>query len=115
MTILNVLLMTLAELFGNAHLKWYAENGKHHHLGFGVAAWLVVLLFLVQTLKGQSMMWTCIMWEAMIVLGGAITAYFIFGEKFTHWIQWLGVLFALGAAICINYECPSVVKPIDCS
>jgi hypothetical protein len=40
-----------------------------------------------------------------VVLGGAITAYLIFGEKFTHWIQWLGVLFALGAAICINYDC----------
>jgi multidrug transporter EmrE-like cation transporter len=115
MTILNVLLMTVAELFGNAHLKWFAENGKKHHLGVGVAAWLVVLLFLVHTLKSQSMMWTCIMWEAMIVLGGAITAYVVFGEKFTHWIQWLGVLFALGAAVCINYECPSVLKPIDCS
>jgi multidrug transporter EmrE-like cation transporter len=115
MTIVNVLLMTLAELFGNAHLKWFAENGKHHHLGLGVVAWLIVILFLVQTLKSQSMMWTCIMWEAMIVLGGAITAYVVFGEKFSHWIQWLGVLFALGAAVCINYECPSIVKPIDCS
>jgi len=115
MTVLNVLIMTLAELFGNAHLKWYAENGKNHHLGLGVIAWLAVLVFLVKTLKSQSMMWTCIMWEAMIVLGGALMAYFIFGEKFTHWIQWLGVLFALGAAICINYECPSAIKPIDCS
>jgi len=115
MTILNVLLMTIAELFGNAHLKWFAENGKKHHAILGLAAWLVVLVFLVETLKGQSMMWTCIMWEAMIVLGGAITAYIVFGEKFSHWVQWLGVLFALGAAVCINYECPSIVKPIDCS
>jgi hypothetical protein len=23
----------------------------------------------------------------------------------THWIQWLGVAFALGAAICINWDC----------
>ena len=115
MTILNVLLMTAAELFGNAHLKWYAENGKNHHMAFGVIAWLVVLLFLVQTLKAQSMMWTCIMWEAAIVVGGAITAYFVFGDKFTLWILWLGVLFALGAAVCINYECPSAIKPIDCS
>jgi multidrug transporter EmrE-like cation transporter len=115
MTILNVLLMTVAELFGNAHLKWFAENGKKHHAVLGGAAWLIVLLFLVQTLKSQSMMWTCIMWEAMIVLGGAITAYLVFGEKFSHWVQWLGVLFALGAAVCINYECPSIVKPIDCS
>lgn len=105
MTILNVLLMTVAELFGNAHLKWFADNGSPHHLVLGVVAWMAVLFFLIKCLTGKSMMWTCIMWEAMVVLGGAITAYFIFGEKFTHWIQWLGVLFALGAAICINYDC----------
>ena len=102
-----VLAMTAAELFGNAHLKWYAERGHSHHLGLGFFAWLVVLLLLIQTfIKGRSLMWTCIMWEAMVVLGGALTAYFIFGEKFSHWIQWLGVLLAIGAAICINWECP---------
>jgi len=114
MTLLFVLAMTSAELFGNAHLKWFAENGKHHHLGLGILAWVVVLYFLVKTLKNSDMMWTCIMWEAMIVVGGAITAYIFFGEKFTHWIQWLGLLFALGAAICINYSCPSTIKPYDC-
>ena len=108
MTILNVLIMTLAELFGNAHLKWFAENGKHHHLGLGVVAWLAVLFFLVKALSQKSMMWTCVMWEAMIVLGGAVSAWLIFGEKFTHWVQWLGVLFALGAAICINYNCENL-------
>ena len=107
MTILNVLAMTLSELFGNTHLKWYAQNGSHHHLGLGIMAYLAVIFFLVKSFTSHDMIWTCIMWEAMIVVGGAITAYFIFGEKFTHWVQWLGVLFALGAAICINYDCNS--------
>jgi multidrug transporter EmrE-like cation transporter len=114
MTLLFVLAMTSAELFGNAHLKWFSDNGKHHHLGLGILAWAVVLYFLVKTLENSDMMWTCIMWEAMIVIGGAIVAYVFFGEKFTHWIQWLGLLFALGAAICINYQCPSTIKPYDC-
>jgi hypothetical protein len=106
--------MTSAELFGNAHLKWYADNGKHHHLGLGILAWALVLFFLIKTLKSSSMMWTCIMWEAMIVIGGAITAYLFFGEKFTSWVQWLGILLAIGAAICINYDCTSAIKPFDC-
>jgi len=54
------------------------------------------------------------MWEAMIVIGGAITAYLFFGEKFTSWVQWLGILLAIGAAICINYDCTSAIKPFDC-
>jgi multidrug transporter EmrE-like cation transporter len=107
MTFINVLAMTLCELFGNAHLKWFAENGKHHHLGAGIIAWIVVLFFLIRSLRDTSLLWTCIMWEAAIVIGGAIVAFVFFGEKLNHWIQWLGVAFALGAAICINYDCKS--------
>jgi multidrug transporter EmrE-like cation transporter len=105
MTFFLVLAMTAAELFGNAHLKWYADHGRFHNLWIGIFAWLAVLFFLIKTLSSQSMMWTCIMWEAMIVIGGALTAWLFFGEKFTHWIQWLGLLFAVGAAMCINYNC----------
>ena len=105
MSLLWVSGMTISELFGNAHLKWYSTNGKNHHLCLGLLAWALTLAFLIKTLSSSTMMWTCIMWEAMIVVGGAITAYLFFGEKFTHWIQWLGILFALGAAICVNYDC----------
>lgn len=105
MSLLWVLGMTVSELFGNAHLKWYSDNGKHHHLCLGLLAWALTLAFLVKTLSSSTMMWTCIMWEAAIVVGGALVAYFVFGEKFNHWIQWLGILLALSAAICINYDC----------
>jgi multidrug transporter EmrE-like cation transporter len=105
MSFMYVLAMTAAELVGNAHLKWFADEGKHHNLMFGILAWMAVLFFLIKTLSGASMMWTCIMWEAMIVIGGAITAWLFFGEKFTHWVQWLGLLFAVAAALCINYKC----------
>jgi multidrug transporter EmrE-like cation transporter len=96
--------MTLAELFGNANLKFFADGKGHHHLSIGIVSWFVALFFLVESLRSESLMWTCVIWEAMIIIGGALTAYFIFGEKFTHWIQWLGILFALGAAFCINYD-----------
>lgn len=104
MSVINVLALTIAELIGNSHLKWFAHHGKQHNLAWGLLAYLAVIFFLVESLKKETMMWTCIMWEAMIVIGGAITAYVLFGEKFTHWVQWLGILFALGAAICVNYS-----------
>jgi multidrug transporter EmrE-like cation transporter len=105
MTVLNVLLMTLSELFGNTHLKWFSENKDRWHLTMGLLAYMSVIFFLIRSFSSKSMMWTCVMWEAMIVIGGAIVAYFVFGEKFTHWIQGVGILLALGAAVCVNYEC----------
>ena len=105
MSFINILVMTAAELFGNTHLKWFSQEGRHHNLALGLLAYLIVITFLVKSLAAESMMWTCIMWEAAIVIGGAITAYLVFGEKFNHWIQWVGILLALGAAFCVNYDC----------
>ena len=107
MSLLWVLGMTVSELFGNAHLKWYSSNGKNHHLCLGLLAWGLTLAFLIKALSSSTMMWTCIMWEAMVVVGGALTAWLVFGEKITHWVQLLGILFAVAAAICINWNCQS--------
>jgi multidrug transporter EmrE-like cation transporter len=85
----------------------FTENGSGHHLWLGLFAWAFTLFFLIKSLSQKSLMWTCIMWEAGVVIGGALVTYFIFGEKFNHWIQWLGILFALGAAICVNCDCGS--------
>jgi len=105
MALVTVACMTAAELVGNTHLKWFADKGAHLNLIVGIIAYAVVIYFLIKSFKAKSLMWTCMMWEAMIVIGGAFTAYFIFGEQFTHKIQYLGILLALGAAICINYDC----------
>jgi hypothetical protein len=51
MSFIHVLAMTAAELFGNAHLKWFADNGKHHHLGLGILAWVLVIGLLIAVSK----------------------------------------------------------------
>lgn len=103
-TLISIACMTLAELVGNTNLKFFTTSGKHHHLVFGIIAYMAVIFFLLKCLKAESLMWTCLMWEAMIIIGGALTAYFVFGEKFTHWIQYFGILLTLAAVFCVNYS-----------
>jgi multidrug transporter EmrE-like cation transporter len=103
MSFIYVLAMTAAELIGNAHLKWFADEGKHHNLMFGVMAWMAVLFFLIKTLSSSSMMWTCIMWEAMITILGSLVAYFYLNERFDHWVQYFGIVLALVAMALVHY------------
>lgn len=99
----HVFLLTVSELFGNSHLKHYATSRKGHNLLLGILGYCGVIYFLIKALAGKSLMWTCLMWEAMVVIGGALTAYYIFGERFTCWVQYAGILFALLAAWCVSY------------
>lgn len=103
MVLFEVLCMSCAETFGNFNLKWFAESGRHHHLGLGLMGYAAVLFFLVRAFALKNVLMVTALWEGMITIIGAGAAYFILGERFRHPIQWVGVLLALVAVAMIHY------------
>jgi multidrug transporter EmrE-like cation transporter len=96
MTLLNVLAMSLAEIFGNANFKNFTGSGGHHgHLVGGFVGYLGVMYFLIQSFASTSMLVTTFMWEGMITVLGSAYAFIILGERFTSWIQYVGVVLAI--------------------
>lgn len=104
MVLFEVLCMSCAETFGNFNLKWFAESGNSasHHLGLGVLGYAVVLFFLVRAFALKNVLMVTALWEGMITIIGAASAYFILGERFHHPIQWLGVALAILAVGMIH-------------
>ena len=92
MTLLNVLAMTVAEIFGNANFKHFVgDTGHHGHLVGGFVGYMGVMYFLIQSFTSASMLMTTFLWEGMITVLGSSYAVFVLGENFDHWIQWAGV------------------------
>lgn len=92
MALFNVLAMTLAEIFGNANLKHFAGGSGHHgHLLGGCVGYACVMYFLIQSFATTSMLVTTFLWEGMIAVLGSAYALFVLGERFTSWIQYVGV------------------------
>jgi multidrug transporter EmrE-like cation transporter len=96
MTLLNVLAMSLAEIFGNANFKnFVGSDGHHGHLVGGFVGYLGVMYFLIQSFASTSMLVTTFMWEGMITVLGSAYAFIVLGERFTSWIQYVGVVLAI--------------------
>jgi len=95
--------MSCSEIFANSNLQKFAANNVLMHLVLGILGYAVVLFFLVRSFGHGNMLWVTTMWEGMIILLSAIYAYFFLGERFTHWVQYLGILFALSAMCCVQY------------
>ena len=93
MVLFEVLCMSCAETFGNFNLKWFAESGNsaNHHLGLGILGYGAVLFFLIRAFALKNVLMVTALWEGMITVIGASSAYFILGERFHHPIQWVGV------------------------
>lgn len=104
MSLAHVLAMSIAEIFGNFHLKTFAGNNNHHNLFCGIAGYCGVLYFLIRSFAlGGSLLWVSTMLEAGITLMGTLVAFFILGERFKHPIQYIGVLFCVLAILMIHH------------
>jgi len=104
MALATVFAMSLAEIFGNFHLKTFAANNSKHNLVCGVMGYCGVLYFLVRSFAlGGSLLWVSTMLEAGITITGTLFAFFVLGERFKHPIQYIGVLFCLVAILMIHH------------
>jgi len=104
MSLASVFIMSLAEIFGNFHLKTYAGNKKHSNLACGIIGYCGVLYFLVRSFAlGGSLLWVSAMWEGMITVMGAGVAFFILGERFEHPIQYIGILLGVVAMLMVHF------------
>lgn len=98
MTLLNVLLMTVSEIFGNANFKHFTGDAGHHgHLVGGFVGYIGVMYFLIKSFSSASMLWVGAMWEGMITLLGSAYAFFVLGERFDSWVQYAGLVLGIVA------------------
>jgi len=103
MTLLNVCLMTVIEIFGNFNIQKYAQSNEYQHLFLGILGYIGVIFFLIRSFGHGNMLWVSAMWEGMIIVLGSAFAYFYLEERFHHPIQYLGILLGLMAMLCVNY------------
>jgi multidrug transporter EmrE-like cation transporter len=104
MSLVHVLAMSLAEIFGNFHLKTYAVGNKSKNLICGVMGYCGVLYFLIRSFAlGGSLLWVSAMWEGMITVLGAGVAYFVLGERFKHPVQYIGLLLGVIAMLMVHF------------
>jgi multidrug transporter EmrE-like cation transporter len=104
MALAPIFAMTVAETFGNVNLKSFAQSGNNDRpaLARGVAGYAFVLYFLVKSLASSSMLYVGAMWEGMVTVIGSLVAYFVLGERFNHWSQYLGLVLAVVAMLLVH-------------
>jgi multidrug transporter EmrE-like cation transporter len=89
-------LLSISEIFGDFALKRYADNGGLSNLGYGILGYIGVVFFLVQSLRGNSIIVVKASWDGISALIEYIVAYLILGERFTDTNQYIGI----GLIVC---------------
>jgi multidrug transporter EmrE-like cation transporter len=92
MSLVEIIGLSLIEIVGDFSLKQYANGGGIVHLITGIMGYVGVVIMLIITLKGSTVLLVNAAWDGMSALTGSLAAFIILGERFDHYSQYLGAV-----------------------
>jgi multidrug transporter EmrE-like cation transporter len=91
MSVYSIGLLSITEIFGDFALKKYANEGGLGFLGYGLLGYAGVIYFLVQSLKGSSVLMVNAAWDGVSAFIESLLAFLILGERFSDPNQYIGI------------------------
>ena len=92
---LNLFALSAVEIIGDFSLKEYANKGGLVNLGNGILGYIGVIVFLIRSLRGSTVLAVNNEWDGMSSLIESISAYVFLGERFECWTQYVGIVFIM--------------------
>jgi multidrug transporter EmrE-like cation transporter len=92
MSVVEIGLMSIVEIVGDFALKEYANSGTSFHLFIGVLGYIGVVIMLIISLKGSTVLLVNAAWDGISALIESLAAIIILGERFEHHSQYAGVV-----------------------
>lgn len=91
MSLYSIGLLSITEVFGDFALKKYANEGGLTYLAYGVLGYVGVVYFLVQSLRGSSVLMVNAAWDGISAFIESVLAFIVLGERFSDPNQYIGV------------------------
>lgn len=87
-----VCILSTIEIYGDFALRFYAQTNKLSWLIQGIAGYVGVVYFLIQSLRHGNVLYVNGLWDGMSGLTESIAAYVILGDRLNKKSQYLGAL-----------------------
>jgi multidrug transporter EmrE-like cation transporter len=91
----TIVLLSIAEVFGDFGFKSYARTGATSAFGQGTMGYLGVIYFLIKGLRTSNVLYLNGCWDASSAIIESLAAYFIFGERLNSPSQYFGIVFII--------------------
>ena len=100
MSVVNITLLTLFEILGDFQFRTFALTDSPNAFMGGIAGYVGVIYFLIASLRQGNVLWVNGMWDGISGVIESLAAFYILGDRFNHWWQYLG-LFIVVAGLFI--------------
>lgn len=91
MSIQDIVILSVVEVFGDLSASWYAQTNKPIYLAGGIAGYAGILYYLIKCLRTRNLLYVNGMWDGVSAITDSLAAFFILGNRFDRPEQYLGL------------------------
>ena len=91
MSLLDIGLMSAAEIVGDFGFKGVARGGGLQNWVTGLGGYAGIIYYLIRSLRVGNVTYVNGMWDGISAILETLAAYFIFGERMNSWTQYIGL------------------------
>lgn len=78
-------------MFADFALKKYGNEGGLAPLAYGLVGYMGVVYFLIQSLRGSSVIMVNVAWDGISAFIESLLAFIVLGERFSDPNQYIGI------------------------
>lgn len=88
----SVVLLSVVEIYGDFALRFYAQTNNITYLFHGIAGYVGVVFFLIQSLRHGNVLYVNGMWDGISSILESAAAYVVLGDRLEKPIQYVGLV-----------------------
>ena len=91
MSLVDIGALSLAEVVGDFGFKSFARGGGLTAFAQGTTGYVAIIYFLIRSLRVGNVLYVNGMWDGVSAVLESLAAYFLFGERLTNPVQYIGL------------------------
>lgn len=97
-----ITLLSIVEIYGDFSLRFYAQTNDLVYLAHGIAGYVGVVYFLIQSLRLKNVLYVNGLWDGISGLLGSAAAYFFLGDRLGKSSEYLGLAFIVAGIFLLK-------------
>jgi len=102
MSLFDISAVSLAEVIGDFGFKSFARGGGATAFAQGATGYIGVIYFLIRSLRVGNVLYVNGMWDGVSAVLESVAAYFLFGERLTNPMQYLGLVLVIAGIFMLR-------------
>ena len=98
----SIFFLSVVEIYGDFALRFYAQTNNIAYLFHGVAGYIGVVFFLIQSLRHGNVLYVNGMWDGISGILESAAAYVVLGDRLEKPMQYVGLVLTFAGILLMK-------------